>query len=154
MFANHTGQTYSFKALTGVLRNPAFDTTISFTGKNLGLGSIKINMATARTTHSTGVDGVVIPLYVAGDGGDIEIEVQETSSLHTSLLALYNKILLAAQGGDYAGWAATSIMFNLLSDGSLHLLSGLSFEKFPDKPYQAAGQKITWKMLACNISNL
>ena len=154
LFATHQGATYSFKALTGVLRNPAFGTTISFTGKNLGLGGITINMNAVRTTHSTGVDGVVVPLYVAGDNGVVEIEVQETSSLHTSLLALYNKILLAAQGGDYTGWAATRIMFNLLSDGSLHLLTGLSFEKFPDKPYQAAGQKVTWKLLACNISNL
>jgi hypothetical protein len=79
--------------------------------------------------------------------------VQQSSALNTSLLSLYNRLLMAAQGGDYTGWAATSIMFNFLSDGSLHLLSGLSFEKFPDKPYAAAGQSVKWRLIAANIFN-
>ena len=153
VFASHVGATYSFKALTGVLRNQVLGVTIPFTGKNLGLGGITIRMAVPRTVHETGVDGAVIPLYVAGDNGEVEIEVQQSSALNSSLLSLYNRLLMAAQGGDYTGWAATSIMFNLLSDGSLHLLSGLSFEKFPDKLYAAAGQSVKWRLIAANIFN-
>ena len=153
VFATHNGATYSFKALTGVLRNPVLGVTVPLTGKNLGLGGITIRMATMRTVHETGIDGTVIPLYVAGDNGEVDIEVQEASTLHSSLLLLYNRLLLAARGGNYTGWAASSLMFNFQPDNSQHLLAGLSFEKVPDKPYQAAGQKLTWKMLAANIQN-
>jgi hypothetical protein len=63
-------------------------------------------------------------------------------------------LVLQADGADILGWAATSISFALLIDGSVHTLTGVSFEKIPDKPYQAAGQKITWKLLAANISSV
>jgi hypothetical protein len=154
VFASHTGATYSFKALTGVLRNQVLGVTIPFTGKNLGLGGITIRMAVPRTVHETGVDGAVIPLYIAGDNGGVEIEVQQSSALNTSLLSLYNRLLMAAQGGDYTGWAATSILFTYAADGSQHYLTGLSFEKFPDKPYAAAGQRVSWKMIAANINSI
>ena len=148
------GATYSFKALTGVLRNPVLSVTIPFTGKNLGLGGITIRMAAMRTVHETGVDGAVIPLYVAGDNGEVDIEVQQSSTLNSSLLSLYNRLLMAAQSGKYIGWASTSILFTFGPDGSQHNLTGMSFEKFPDKPYQSAGQKVTWKMLAANINSV
>jgi hypothetical protein len=154
VFASHVGATYSFKALTGVLRNKVLGVTIPFTGKNLGLGGITIRMAVPRTVHETGVDGAVIPLYVAGDNGEVEIEVQQSSTLNSSLLSLYNRLLIAAQGGDYTGWASTSILFTFGPDGSQHYLTGLSFEKFPDKPYAAAGQRISWKMIAANINSV
>ena len=154
VFASHVGATYSFKALTGVLRNKVLGVTIPFTGKNLGLGGITIRMAVPRTVHETGVDGAVIPLYVAGDNGEVEIEVQQSSTLNSSLLSLYNRLLMAAQGGNYTGWASTSILFTFGPDGSQHYLTGLSFEKFPDKPYAAAGQRISWKMIAANINSV
>lgn len=148
------GNTYSFKSLTGVLTNPVFGTTIPLTGGNIGAGSFTIRMTTARTAHDTAADGTVMVSYMAGDNGEVDINVQESSSLHTLLLALYNLAVLAANNDDVSGWAATAISFRMLTDGSQHILTGCSFDKIPDKPYEANGQRITWKLMAANIINL
>jgi hypothetical protein len=147
------GQTYSFKALTGVITNPVFGVTIPLTGGNLGAGKIDISMTTVRTEHDVAADGTVMPSYIAGDNGSVMITVQETSSLHSALLALYNACLAAASTGQVAGWAANTISFRLSTDNSVHVLTGVSFEKFPDKPYQAKCAQIDWKLLAANITN-
>lgn len=147
------GLTYSFKSLTGVLANPVFGITIPLTGGNIGAGSFTVRMNTTRTTHDVAADGTVMPSYIAGNNGEIDIEVQETSALHKTLLTLYNLCMVAADNDDILGWAATAISFVFLIDGSTHTLTGCSFEKVPDKPYQANGQRITWKLLAANIIN-
>jgi Protein of unknown function (DUF3277) len=147
------GITYSFKSLTGVLVNPVFGVTIPLTGGNIGVGSFHVTMATTRTTHDVAADGTVMPSYIAGDNGAVDINVQETSIIHKALLALYNLCVLAANNDDVSGWAATAISFVLLVDGSTHTLTGCSFEKIPDKPYESAGQRITWKLMAANIIN-
>lgn len=148
------GTTYSFKSLTGVLTNTVFGTSIPLTGGNIGVGSITIRMTTTRTTHDVAADGTVMPSYIAGANGEVDIVVQETSPIHQALLALYNLCVLAADNDDVLGWAATAISFTLLIDGSTHVLTGVSFEKIPDKPYEAQGQKMTWKLMAANIINL
>jgi hypothetical protein len=147
------GTTYSFKSLVGVLSNAVFSVTIPLTGGNIGVGEITISMATERTTHDVAADGTVMPSYAAGDNGTVVINVQETSILHKALLSLYNLCVLAANQDDVLGWAATSISFTFLIDGSIHLLSGVSFSKIPDKPYQAHGQRISWSLMAANIIN-
>jgi hypothetical protein len=148
------GTTYSFKSLVGVLKNSIVGVVIPLTGGNIGLGGITIRMTTSRTVHDVAADGTVMPSYVAGANGEVDIEVQETSILHKALLTLYNALVLQADLDDILGWAATSISFALLIDGSVHTLTGVSFDKIPDKPYQAAGQKMTWKLLAANISSV
>lgn len=147
------GRTYSFKSLTGVLTNPVFGVTIPLTGGNIGVGSFTIRMSTTRTTHDVAADGTVMPSYVAGDNGEVDVVVQETSVIHKGLLSLYNLCVLAANNDDVAGWAATAISFAFLIDGSTHTLTGVSFDKIPDKPYEAQGQKMTWKLMAANIIN-
>lgn len=148
------GRTYSFKSLTGVLTNPVFGVTIPLTGGNIGVGSITIRMTMTRTTHDVAADGTVMPSYVAGDNGEVDIQVQETSAIHAELLGLYNQCVLFADNEDVSGWAANAISFTLLIDGSIHTLTGVSFDKIPDKPYEANGQKMTWKLLAANIINI
>lgn len=147
------GRTYSFKSLTGVLTNSVFGITIPLTGGNIGVGSITVRMTTTRTTHDVAADGTVMPSYIAGDNGEVDIQVQETSAIHQDLLSLYNLCILAANNEDVSGWAATAISFTFLIDGSIHTLTGVSFEKIPDKPYEANGQKITWKLMAANVIN-
>ena len=144
------GNTYSFKDLTGVLTNPVFGVSIPLTGGNIGMGSITIAMTTERTVHDVSADGTVMGSYIAGNNGTIDIEVQQTSTIHHQLLALYNQAIIAANNEDVSGWMATNISFRAILDGSVHILSGVSFGKIPDKPYQAAGQKIRWALLAAD----
>jgi Bacteriophage KPP10, Structural protein ORF10 len=148
------GTTYSFKDLVGALTNPIFGVAFPLSGGNLGFGALTITMATERTTHDVAADGTVMPSYVAGDNGDVAVEVQQTSPLHHLLLSLYNQCVTAANNDDVSGWASTTIAFRTLLDGSTHIASGISFAKIPDKPYQASGQKITWRLMAANIINM
>jgi hypothetical protein len=92
--------------------------------------------------------------YIAGDNGAVDLEIQQTSALHHALLSLYNLCVTAANNEDVSGWLSTNISFRTILDGSVHVLSGVSFGKIPDKPYQAAGQKVRWQLLAANVVNL
>jgi hypothetical protein len=146
-------QTYSFKDLVGALTNTVFRVSFPLTGGNIGIGSMTISMGTERTTHDVAADGVVMPSYIAGDNGEISIEAQQTSPIHHALLDLYNLCVTAANNDDVSGWASTGIAFRTLLDGSTHVATGVSFGKIPDKPYQAQGQRVTWRLLAANIIN-
>jgi hypothetical protein len=147
------GVTYSFKDLVGALTNAVFGVSFPLSGGNVGFGAMTITMSTERTTHDVAADGTVMLSYIAGDNGDVAIEVQQTSPLHHALLSLYNQCVTAANNDDVSGWGSTSISFRTLLDGSTHLATGVSFGKIPDKPYQAQGQKITWRLMAANIIN-
>lgn len=144
---------YSFKDLTGSLTNPTFGVAFLLQGGNIGIGQITIVMNTERTTHDVAADGTVMPSYVAGDNGELNIEMQQTSQLHHELLSLYNLCVSAANGGDVSGWASTALSIRTILDGSTHTCNGVSFAKIPDKPYQAQGQKITWRLMAANVIN-
>jgi hypothetical protein len=148
-----TSVTYSFKDLVGALVNSVFGVTVSLAGGNIGIGQITIAMSTARTSQDVAADGVVMPSYLAGNNGTCTIEVQQTSALHHALLGLYNLSVTAADNGDVTGWAATVISFRTQLDGSTHVLSGVSFNKIPDKPYHASGSRVSWELMACNIVN-
>jgi hypothetical protein len=145
--------TYSFRDLSGVLVNPVLAAVIPIVGGNIGNGNLTVSMATERTTHLTGNDGVVMPSYKAGDSGHITIEMQQTSSLHHALLALFNSLKTSADSGDVSNWASTTISLRTTLDGSGHLCTGVSFQKVPDKPYAADGQNVTWTLMAASIIN-
>jgi hypothetical protein len=147
------GATYSFKSLTGVLTNSVFGVTVPLTGGNIGAGQFVVKMLTERSDHLVAADGTVMTSYVAGDNADLDIECQESSLLHQELLSLYNLCLLSANNDDVSGWAATSISIRMLTDGSQHNFTGVSFKKFPDKPYAAKGQNVTWGFMAANAVN-
>ena len=144
--------TYSFKDIKCVCSGPGGGFIIG--GGNVGAGSITITMSEDRTVQDVAADGTVMPSYVAGDNGSVAIEVQQTSSLHHALLAMYNALKLLADAGEVASWASTTISFITLLDGSSHVLTGVSFQRIPAKAYAAHGAKITWNLMACNIVNL
>ena len=146
--------TYSFKDTSGSLSNPILlGAPIVFAGE-IGMGQFVINMHTERTTHDTAADGTVMPSYIAGDSGDCSIEIQQTSALHAELLGLYNLLKTAADGGDVSNWAASALSLRNIVDGSQHLLTGVSFGKIPAKTYAAQGGKITWVLMAANVTNV
>jgi hypothetical protein len=145
--------TYSFKDLTGVLVNPLMAAAFPIVGGNIGVGEINIRMDTVRTEHEVAADGVVMPSYIAGNNATVTLQMQQTSELHHSLLALYNSLVVAADGGDISNWAATVLSLRTILDGSGHFLSGVSFEKIPDKPYAARGQMVTWTLKAASCIN-
>lgn len=147
------GTTYSFKDLVGVLDSDLLSAPYQIAGGNIGVGRITIRMVTQRTEHDTAADGVVMPSYVPGASAEVTIEMQQTSDLHHELLSLYNLITTAADGGDVSEWAGISLSLRTILDGSGHYLSGVSFQKIPDKPYEAKGQNVTWTLMAAYAVN-
>jgi hypothetical protein len=147
------GTTYSFKDTAGSMTNPILaGAPIVFAGE-IGQGEFVVSMHTVRTTHDVSADSTVMPSYIAGDNGAVSIQIQQTSILHAELLALYNLLTIAADSGDVSNWAATSLSLRNTVDGSQHLLTGVSFEKIPDKTYAAQGGRLTWVLMAANIKN-
>ena len=41
-----------------------------------------------------------------------------------------------------------------VTDGTSHMITGLSFMKVPDKSYQAQGQQLTWVLMAADIQSV
>jgi hypothetical protein len=143
--------TYSFKDLTGVLTNPLLGgAPVPLVGGNIGNGQITIRMLTQRTELETAADGTVMPSYISGASAEVLIEMQQTSALHHALLDLYNLLVTAAEDGDVSGWASTVISLRTVLDGSGHFLSGVAFQKIPDKPYAAKGQNVTWTLMVAS----
>jgi hypothetical protein len=146
------GTTYSFKDLSGIVSSPIAG-SFQFAGQ-VGVGKVVVANATDHTAHDTASDGTVMPSFIAGDSGDITIECQQTSLAHKFLLAWLNTLKTYAMNGDVSNWATTSALFRNTLDGSVHECTGISPMKSVDKTYSTQGEKVTWKLMACNVVNL
>jgi hypothetical protein len=143
--AEHT--TYSFLDLSGALVHPDLGAYI-FTGQ--GTGQVTVTMDTERSAHSVAADGTIMVSKIAGHNGKIQIQCQQTSNVHKWLLAAENALYIA----DTDAWAEMSASLRNTSDGTSHIITGMSFGKVPDKVYQAEGQMVTWTLWAANIQNI
>ncbi len=139
--------TYSFLDLSGALVHPDLGAYI-FTGQ--GTGQVTVTMDTERTAHNVAADGTVMVSKIAGHNGKIQIQCQQTSNVHKWLLAAENALYIA----DTDAWAEMSAALRNSSDGTSHIITGMSFGKVPDKVYQPEGQMVTWTLWAANIQNI
>jgi len=139
--------TYSFLDLAGAIAHPALGAYV-FTGE--GVGEINIAMAGDKTAHDTASDGSVMVSKIAGNNGSITIQCQQTSNVHKYLLSAYNYLLNAPT----KEWAQMAATLRNTSDGSSHVVQGISFQKKADKAYQAQGQRVSWVLMAADIQSL
>ncbi|MFB0841781.1 phage protein [Paenibacillus oleatilyticus] len=136
--------TYSFSDVTMVISHPAVG---QFVATGAGLGSITTIMTTDRTTHDISADGSVMVSKIKARNGSHSISVQQTSDLNRWLLKLYNYLETAATNQ----WAGITIVIRSPQMQDLITSTGVSFQKLPDKPYQAQGQQVTWNLMAADI---
>jgi hypothetical protein len=141
---------YSFKDVTVSIINPAIGEAFVTSGQ-VGLAELHLSQSTQRTIIEMAADGTAMISYIAGDNGTFTLMVQQTSIIYQFLLNLFNLLKVAADGGDPSNWAATVIQVKSLTDGSLHLMTGVGFDKIPDKPYMKQGQNIPWGFQAAYI---
>ena len=139
--------TYSFLDLAGALAHPQLG-VYSFTGE--GVGEVIVSMTTDHSVHDTAADGSIMVSKVAGENGTLTIKCQQTSKLHKWLLAAYNALQIA--GTDQ--WAAMGATLRNTADGTSHSIFGISFQKVPDKSYQAHGQQLSWVLMAADIRSV
>jgi hypothetical protein len=139
--------TYSFLDLSGALAHPSFGAYL-FTGE--GVGEVQVAMTTEKTAHDTAADGAIMVSKIAGDNGTITIQCQQTSAVHKYLLSAYNFL----KNADTSEWAKMAATLRNVSDGTSHIATGISFQKVPDKSYQAQGQKVSWVLMCADIQSL
>lgn len=146
------GTTYSFKDLAGALTSPLAG-AFTFAGE-IGSGKITVENTTEHGVNDTAADGTVVPGYVAGEAGRITIECQQTSTLHKFLLFWFNLHNTNAKAGDVSQWAGTAILMRNTLDGTSHQALGVTPTKIPDKAYDTNPGKVTWVLLAANLTSL
>jgi len=145
MAGQHT--TYSFLDMSGAIVHPSYG-VFQFTGE--GVGQLTVTMTTDRTDHNIAADGTVMVSKMAGNNGGAEIKCQQTGLLNKYLVGLYNYLLIA----DTSEWAQTTMFIRNASDGTSHVLSGISFNKLPDKAYASKGDLVDWKLMAADVQTL
>lgn len=136
--------TYSFADVTMTISHPAIG---QYVASGAGIGSITTTMATDRSTHDVSADGSVMVSKIKGRNGSHAVSVQQTSDLNKWLLRLYNYL----ETGPANEWAGISIVMRAPRMGEMITSTGVSFQKLPDKPYQAQGQQVTWNLMAADI---
>jgi len=146
MFGLFDHTVYSFLDLSGVIYHPAVG-SYNFTGQ--GVGRVVVDMQEDKTFHEIGVEGTVILGKIPGNAGKLIIECQQTSNIHKWLLYVY-QFLIQANAKE---WGRMTAFLRNLNDETKHTLNGLSYEKIPEKSYQAEGQMVTWVLRAADIDS-
>lgn len=145
--ANYQSTTYSFADVEAIFSHPAVGVR-QINGE--GVGSFTITQSTEKTSHDVAADGAVMISKVAGENGTIAIELQQTSGFHKWLLGYYNAINLL--GG--ASWAAASLIIRDKVGGTTITAIDVSPQQRATKSYQSQGQRVTWTLMAGNITEV
>lgn len=145
------GTTYSFKDLSGAMTSPLAG-AFAFAGQ-IGAGKIVVENTTDHGVMDVVADGTNVPGFIAGNGGRITIEVQQTSIFHKFLLYWHNLHVQQATNGGIAQWAGSALSMSNAVDGSKHTATGLIPTKVPDKTYEGNPGKVTWVLLTANLIN-
>lgn len=145
---------YSFKDLSGSFTHPDVKSIVwggpsSYLG--VGLKKITVTMKTERTEHLTGADGVVIPIYIAGNDGSVAIVCHQNSSTHETLLTWYNTVRMNIDNGDPSEFATAKMTLRSLSAKTGHIIRGISLPRLGEKVYASQGGDVTWILPAADI---
>lgn len=139
--------TYSFTDINATISHPSYG---SYTIQGEGIGDLTISKATDRSSHDIASDGSVMVSKIAGNNGNVSINAQQTSSLHSFLQGMFNYLWLAETNE----WAQISITVKAPNMNKTYFGTGGSFTKEPDEPFQAQGQRVSWNLLFADIQRL
>lgn len=145
--ANYESTTYSFADCDIIFTHPGVGVH-QVNGQ--GIGSITITQQTEKTVHDVAADGSVMISKVAGENASIDIEVQQTSAFHKWLLGWYNFIVVAPA----IQWASAYILIRDKASGTTITAIDVSPVSRAAKSYQAQGQRLTWNLLAGNVTEV
>lgn len=136
--------TYSFESVAVTISHPSVGQHVA---SGQGIGSITTSMTTDRTTHDVSADGAIMVSKVKGRNGSIALAIQQTSDLNKFLVNVYNYL----EHTDPSKWAGITIIQRSAVMHEQITATGVSFQKLPDRPFQAQGQQVTWQFLASDI---
>lgn len=135
---------YSFADVTFILSHPAVG-QYTFTGT--GVGSIAITRSTDVTQHDLAADGTVMVSKILVKNGVAALSIQQTSEGH----AFLKRWLAYITEAPTSEWAKASAVLRCPAQGETITLNGVSPQKSADVTYQAAGQQVTWNLMAAEI---
>lgn len=141
--------TFAYKSIVGSFTDPDAG-TYPFTGQE-GVKEISVLNTTDRTVQDTAADGTIMKSYVSGASGSVDIETQQTSSLHQFLVNWANIKFTQAENGNAENFGAAAIKVIDTINGAIHTATGVSPLKIPDKKYGPAGAFVTWRLIAANV---
>jgi hypothetical protein len=141
--------TYAYKSVVGGILDPDVGPFI-FQGQE-GVKHITVLNETERGVKDTAAYGAILVSYVSGASGGLDIEVQQTSSLHQYLVNWANIKFTLAEAGDASTFAAAAWKVQDTISGASHTLTGVFPTKIPDKPYGPTGASVTWRLGAANV---
>lgn len=118
-----------------------------YVANGTGLVSVSTSMATDRSTHDVAADGSVMTSKIKGRNGSHAIVVQQTSAFDRWLTDLYKYL----EGAPVSEWAGITVVIKVPGINNTITSTGVSFQKLPDRPYQAQGQQITWNFMCQDI---
>jgi hypothetical protein len=146
---------YSGKDISISAVNAALGVNIQVAGvAENGLNQTTVRLLTDHVLMKVGADGAVVPSYIPGDNGEIEIQVWQTSILHAALLAWFNSVSSAARAGDVSNvFAGQVLIASTVAGGSSHFAEGCCPVKVPDKVYGTEAQPVSWVIRAASIQS-
>jgi hypothetical protein len=135
---------YSFLDYNIVISHPAVGQAV-LSGE--GVGEMTVSMATERTAHDVAADGAVMVSKIGGRNGTVTLSLQQTSYAHQWLKNWYKYL----EGAPASAWAETTIIARSILAQDTITASYVSPQKIPDRSFQAAGQKVSWPLMAADI---
>jgi hypothetical protein len=141
--------TYAYKNVVGSMTDP--DVGIYLFQGQVGIKHLMISNTVDRGVIDIAADGAVMVSYIAGANGGIQLEMQQTSSLHQFLTNWANVKFTDADNGNAENFAAAAIKVQDLLSGQSKTLTGVFPVKIPDVPYGDRGATVTWQLLAANV---
>jgi hypothetical protein len=136
--------TFSFADITLVISHPSFG---QYSAVGEGLGNINIVLTNDVSANDIAADGKVVTSKIRSRGGSVALSMQQTSSFDRWLTKLYNYLQTAPS----SEWALATITIRAPYMKETTICTGVSFQKLPDKSYQAQVQQKIWNMLAEDV---
>lgn len=137
-------KTYSFQEVEVTLSHPSLGI---ITTNGLGIGSVSVNMATDRASASVASDGAVVINKIEDKHGTVELEIQQTSDVHTSLKKWWSYLETASS----SEFAKIKTVVTNKSTGEQDICTNGAIVKHPDSQYGAEVGSFTWSFLHSKI---
>lgn len=141
--------TYAYRNVVGSFTDPDVGVYI-FQGQ-VGVKHLMISNTMDRGVIDIAADGAAMVSYIAGANGGVQIEMQQTSSLHQFFTNWANTKFTNADNGNADNFAAAAMCVTDLLTLETKTLTGVFPVKIPDVPYGDRGATVTWQLLAANV---
>jgi hypothetical protein len=143
-----TTTTYSFSDTNIVIAPPGYP---AYTLNGQGIGEITVSYINDNTAHNLAADGNVMVSKIKANNANVNISAQQTSTLHQYLKDLFNYLMASPTNF----WASTYITIKSKAGTFDDIqLSGVSFTKRSDQPFQQQGQSVTWPFMVAEAQTL